>query len=225
MLSIAEELLLLALEDDRGTIPSSAKEPLTYGLPAAGLSELLLAGRLTVGEKKKVAVVDGSLTGDEIHDEMLSRIQKARKPKTLGDWVKDFGSGIKRQRERLASRLAERGILRVEEGSHLGIFPWRRYPTVGGAAEAGTREKLRRVLLEGEDPDGRTAILIGLVKACKLLDKLYPKEQRKRVEARAKEIAAGQFADQAISKAVAEAAAATAAMIAITSASVSSSSN
>jgi golgi phosphoprotein 3 len=228
MVSLAEELLLLALDDEKGTIGGSVQEALKYGLAAAGVIDLMLAGRLVVGDKKRVSVAEASTTGDEILDEMLANVQGSKKEKSVGDWVKDFGNGrVKRLRERLESRLVERGVLRLEEGRYLRVFTWHHYPTVDGAPEAQTREKLRAVLLGDENPDARTATLISLVKACRLLDRLFPKEERKRAAQRAKQIADGEIAGDAVSKAVEEAAAAAAAttMAAISAATIVSASS
>ncbi len=226
MLSLAEELLLIALDDEKGTVPASAQAPLRYGLPAAGITELLLEGKLSLGEKQTVAVSEASPTGDEILDEMLSRIQESRKPRGLKDWVTDFGNGkVKNLQERLENRLVGRGLLRVEEGKFLRVFPWHHYPTVDGAPEAETREKLRAVLLGGESPDPSTAVLVSLLKACNLLNSLFAKEERKQADQRAKEIAKGNYAGEAVSKAVQEVSeAATAAMVAIMAATAASSS-
>ena len=227
MLSLMEELLLLALEDDKGTVPSSVQTALPYGLAAAGLSDLLLAGRLTTAEKQKVSVVDGTATGDDLLDEMLAKISQSRKQKSLKDWVSSFGGGgIKKSQQRLEDRLIAKGILRLEEGRFLSIFPWHHYPTIDGGPEAEARESLHGVLLGGAIPEPRTAILVSLVAACNLVDKLVTKEERKLAKQRAKEIGKGEYAGQAVSKAVEEVAAATAAMIAaVAAASVTSSSS
>ncbi len=224
MLSLAEELLLLALDDEKGTISGSAQTTLKYGLAAAGIMDLLLAGKMVMGEKNKVSVPDSAPTGDDILDEMLADVQQSRRLKSIGDWVRDFGNGkIKNLGERLETRLVEKGVVRVEEGRFLKLFPWHHYPTLDGGPEAETRERIRMVLIGGEDPDARTATLISLARACRLLDGLFPKEERKRAGQRAKEIAKGEFAGAAVARAVVDAEAATAAMIAaITAASVTS---
>lgn len=227
MLSLAEELLLLALEDEKGTVPGDVQTPLKYGLAAAGLVDLLLAGKLAVGAKNKVSVLDAASTGDEMRDEMLALLGRSKRDKSVIDWVRQIGNGgMKRVQERLEERLDARGILRLEEGRFLRLIPWHHYPTVDGSPEAETRERLRGALLAGEQPGDRDSALISLARACKLLDRLFPKEERKRVEARAKEIGQGNLAGQAVSRAVEEAMAEVAAMVAImasTSATTSSS--
>lgn len=224
MLSLAEELLLLSLDDDKGTIAGSVEQALGYGLAAAGIVDLLLADRLAVDGKKKLSVVDAAPTGDELLDEMLVHIQQSKRTKSIGDWVRDFGNGgIKKIQERLERRLVNKGILRDEEGKYLKLIPWHHYPTVDGAPEAETRERLREILLEGREPDARTAILISLVRASTLLNQLFPKAERKRADQRANEIAKGEVAGEAVSQAVEEAVAVTvAAMVAASAAGAAS---
>lgn len=213
MLSLMEELLLLALDDEKGTISSSVQTPLNYGLPGAGLSELVLDGKLHLDEKQRVVVVNASPTGQELLDEMLAKIQEAHKPKSMKDWVMTFGNGgIKKLQTRLEERLVANGTLRLEEGRFLQVFPWHHYPTVDGAPEAETIATIRSVLLDEEEPTPRAAVLVSLVVATRMLDKLFGKDERKRAEKRAKEIAKGTYAGQAVNKAVEEV---SAAMIAV----------
>lgn len=225
MLTLPEELMLFALDDVKGTILSSAHAGLTYGLAAAGVVELLFAGRLRIEEKQRLAVVDGSPTGDELLDEMLARIQESGKPRSMKDWIRGFGSGkVRKLRDRAAARLVERGLVREESGRHLGIFPWRHYPTMDGGQKLKSVERVRAVVLGEADPDARTMVLIGLLSACKLLERQFSKDEWKLVKPRVKELSKGEFAGKAVKEVVdANIAAMAAISAAATAASISSS--
>ena len=65
MLNLMEELLLLALDDEKGKIISSSSCALPYGLRGALLLELFLAEKIDIVDKK-IGVIDKSNTGNEV---------------------------------------------------------------------------------------------------------------------------------------------------------------
>ncbi len=214
---LAEELLLLGLRDEQGTVAGGASLALKYGLGGAILAELLLLNRLRLEEKDRVALVDDSPTGDDVLDEALTAIAKRQKPRSLRDWVRDFGGGrLQKVQDRLTRRLVDRGILREEEGRFLWVFPTHHFPTVDPTPEQRLRDRIHGVILYGSTPDERTLILLSLLKASKLVDEVFPPEQRKeagqRIQALAKDVAAG----PAVAKAIAATQAALIAVIAST---------
>ena len=67
MLNLAEELLVLALDDSNGKVHSSAAASLEFGLAGAILMDLGLAGKLSF-EQERLEVVDAAPVGDSILD-------------------------------------------------------------------------------------------------------------------------------------------------------------
>ena len=74
-LYLHEQILLLALRDDKGTIESRAG---WYSLALGGglLSELLLTGRIAIeeGDKPAVRITDDTRTGAPLLDECLALV-------------------------------------------------------------------------------------------------------------------------------------------------------
>lgn len=68
MFTIAEALILLGTDDDKGTAVSSASSSLNYGLVGSILSELTMMGRIELKEGK-VVIADDTLT--EVHTSIL----------------------------------------------------------------------------------------------------------------------------------------------------------
>ena len=64
VLSLSEELLLLALDDQRGTVSMNAATTLDTGLAGAQLLDLALAKPLVIQDKLIIAV-DGPALDDE----------------------------------------------------------------------------------------------------------------------------------------------------------------
>ncbi|MEV0613594.1 GPP34 family phosphoprotein [Nonomuraea sp. NPDC050404] len=191
--TIAEELLLLALSEDKGK-PLVGGTQLDPALAGAILGELAIAGRVELSDKK-LTVKDPAPLGDEELDAALALIAEG-KERAPAHWVQKLQSH--KLRERLLSRLAAAGVLSEERGKVLGIFPVSRWPEANPGVEADVRERVSAVLM-GAAPDARTAALIAITHAAGLTRKVFPDADKKRV----KEIAEGAWAADAVAKTIA----------------------
>lgn len=186
METLAEDLLLIALDDDEGTVSWQRSDRLPYALGGALLMDLALQARIRSVDKK-IIVHDPSPVGDEILDAALETIRGSNKPHDAKHWVNELGKhkGLK---EQLARRLVARGILREQGHTLMWIFHDQRFPTSDPSLEVSIRERIRDVVLSGTEPDERTRLLISLVRACKVTDSLFSKGERKRAEQRVNEL-------------------------------------
>jgi len=199
---IAEDLLLLLLDDTKGTLAASDKiQPLLGG---ALLLELALAGRVGVAERTsrwtsaKVAVT-GMPPGEPLLDEAMARV--AEKPRTAQDLVNRLGKGT---RDVLLDRLAARGLVERRDGKVLVLFPHTTWPARDARHEESVRALLQGALVQGLTPDARTAALVALLAA---IDRAHQVVDRgdvpaRTVKARAKDIADGAWAAKAVRDAV-----------------------
>ncbi|MCX4386739.1 GPP34 family phosphoprotein [Micromonospora peucetia] len=155
--ALAEELLLLAYDDETGkaTMPRIS---LDLGMAAAVLIELALAGRIVYSEGS-LAAVDPTPIGEPLADEVLARMA-ADLPRSPASWVQRLRHGL---RDRILGDLCARGVVRDVDETELGFIHVHRYPTVDPAVEADTRRRLAEALASGELPDERTAALATLV--------------------------------------------------------------
>lgn len=67
-----------------------------------------------------------------------------------------------------------------------------------------TRDSIRNIVLLGQQPDEREVALIGLVKACELLNEIFAKGERKVTKKRIKELTEGEEVGKAVAAVVAE---------------------
>ncbi|WP_405113822.1 GPP34 family phosphoprotein [Micromonospora sp. NBC_01405] len=155
--ALAEELLLLAYDDESGkaTMPRIS---LDLGMAAAVLIELALAGRITYADGNLV-VADPTGTGEPTLDEVLARMA-ADTPHTPSSWVQRLRHGL---RDRVLGDLVARGAVRDVEETELGFIHVHRYPTADASVEEDTRRRLAEALADGQLPDERTAALATLV--------------------------------------------------------------
>src|SRR5688572_15716525 len=148
MRTIAEDLLLFALDDEKGTTLWSGAAALPYGLAGALLAELAMRGKVALGDKQAVAVLDETPTGVDVLDDALRLIATSKKPRDAKHWVTTFTTKVKRLRDRLEDRLVAEGILRKDQHRVLFLFPFERLPTDDPSVERGLRDEVRAVLLE-----------------------------------------------------------------------------
>jgi hypothetical protein len=200
-LTLPEEVLLLALRDDAGTIPGGSM----YGFAMAGavVAELALRERITVEKKRKshlVHVADPRPTGDSLLDDALDRIRSAKRRASVTSWVGRLADT--RARDRVAQRLVQRGVLRRAQGRVLVFFSRKTWPTVDPRPEAEIVERMRGAIFAGEAPDPRTAVLIGLAAPSGLLAHVFDKRALQERTGRIQEIAAAAHAADVTSQAV-----------------------
>jgi hypothetical protein len=205
---IAEELLLLLTRDDSGKLVLSGTEA-DIGLAGALLVELALQRRVDVagddGSAKKgtVVVLDADPTGDRLLDSALEAISaKPRKPQDV------LGKLTRGLRPQLYARLTERGLVRREEGKVLGLFPSNRWPAEDAGHERALRTALDAALVQGIEPEPRTASVIALLSALRAVPKVVDLAgtglSKKQLNARAGQVAEGSWGSAAVRKAIDE---------------------
>lgn len=212
---ILEDYLLLTLDDVTGkaVVDASFREQVAAG---ALLVELALLGRADLagdgdgGRVGRIVVRDASPTGNALLDEALDvvRAKEGSTPKALVAPIAKL-----RPAARAVAALAERGVLRREEGRVLGIFPTTRWPAADSRHEDAVRADLRRVLVEGQVPDARAAAIVALLAATGQAGRVLatggsgadadggPERTpagRRDVDARAREIARESWASEAV---------------------------
>jgi Golgi phosphoprotein 3 (GPP34) len=214
-LLLAEELLLLSLDDEKGSdFTWSGLDP---GLAGALLIELTEMGTLRVdGEGNLVA--GGPRPGDALLAEALDVVTSSDRPRGAKHWVDRLPGKLKPLRRRIAERLVDRGILGEERREVLGMTMSHRYPERDSGPEQALRDRLMNALIGDGEPGPRDAELICLLRPFELIAKNVPREHRKEARRRAKEIAETGPASSAVRDAVMEVQAAIVVTVATTAA-------
>ena len=163
MTLIAEDLLLLLLDDESGK-PQS--QQLQIALGGAVLVELAVEGMVEVVESgsvwraAKVHPVEGARPGDPVLQAAWETVRE--KERSAQGLVEKLGKGLS---ETLCERLAERGVLERRDDKLLGLFPRTRWPVSDTSHEDSVRRALTVVLVDGGEPDPRTGALMALLHA------------------------------------------------------------
>ena len=195
-----EELMLLALRDDKGTLESKASM-YQYALGGAILTELAMNEVIRIRSDKKMLVdhVSSRHIGDPILDECLELVSSAKRRRRARDWVERFGT-LKRLRHRVAEGLCRKGILK---DSVLFIFTRKTYPTIDPGPESEIIGRLREAIFgHSAEVEPGTAIVASLANAIGLLLVHFGKKGLKTRKRRLEELASGDLVGVAAAEAV-----------------------
>jgi hypothetical protein len=184
--TLAEELLLVALDPERRAPAATTRAGLAHGLAGGLLLDLLLRGAGEVPGRVLLAR-PGRVTGDELLDGVLARVCASR-PHSVEGWIRILARPAGSLRMRLVHRLVQARVLREETSRVLGVVPVRRYAVDDQAALKELRTRLRSALLGDGALDPRTASLVALVDACGLVDGLVAAPQRRGARRRAAQL-------------------------------------
>ncbi len=191
MLHLYQEITLLALKDDKGTV---SIENLAQVLAGALAAELILRKNVALSENKKriVQLLDSTPTGDALLDECIAKLATAKREASLQTWVSRFAS-IKELHHRAAQSLCELGILKRNTEKVLLIFNRTTYPEINPMPERQILQRLERAIFtQTEKLSEVDAILVSLADASELLNRIYGRKRLKPQRARIKQIVEGE---------------------------------
>ena len=198
-----EELMLLALKDEQGTVAADETK-FTYTVAASFLAELLMAKRIKVvgGKKKLVELERPTPLGDPILDECLEKVKSAKRRASLTTWVSRFAR-LKKLKHRIAGQLVDRRILRASQDTVLLIFTRKIYPELDPKPERELIERLRKAIFGGgREVDPRTTLLVSLADKAGVLKNAFDKKRLRDKKARIKEIGKGEVTAAAAGQAI-----------------------
>ena len=202
-LFLHEEIMLLALRDEQGTIASGTMYQ--YAIGAAVLAELLLNRRIAVEQsrRRKLAnLVSPEPLGEPLIDQCLEKISRAKRRASLQTWVSRF-AGVKNLKHRVAQQLCRRGVLRAAEDKVMLIFTRKIYPEVNPEPERKLIERLRQAIFtDSRNIDPRTVVLVSLANSTGLLKVVFDKKKLKGRKARIEEIINGEITGKAAKEAI-----------------------
>ena len=168
VLTLTEDLVLLALDDHSGRILPVDDIGYRHALAGAVLLDLALLGRLE-NQGGALRVSDQTNTGEALLDRWRETIEAEKEPLELRVWIARLALASDQIETAALDSLVHRGILEKEETNFLWVFETRRYPMLDGTEEKEVKRRICDVLLSDEEPSQADAILVGLVDDARLL--------------------------------------------------------
>ena len=179
MSNLYEEIFLLTIHEDKGTILSTAQLNLPYGLAGALLTELILRGKLQINPRHRVEVLDANQTGDEFLDVTLREILAAEQLRKVGYWINKLSDDYKKISKRLVERLVKDGIVTQEDKRILWVIPCPGSPEPCGSAKYWLKTRLRKEALADQEASLQDLALLSLVQSLDWFELIFTQDERK----------------------------------------------
>jgi hypothetical protein len=198
MLTFGEELVLLALNDEKGDFGLHlSRMKFENALAGTVLMDLAFLNRIDT-DLEQLILVDPAPTGDALFDSVMAMIVGEKGKRDASDWIQEVRYRHPNLRDLFIQKLIDRGILRKEEQKILWVFKHRRYPMIDHREVKEVRTRIRETVLSDTIPDPRDVVLISLMTACELIDEVFSREERKAALDRIHQISRMDLIGQAI---------------------------
>ncbi len=190
MLTFAEELLLLVMDEEYGEATNIPARSLSYAMAGALLMELALENRIDTGIDALV-VTSAEPLGDSLLDSVLADIAKTSdNPRAPDFWVRRVAERSEEARMQTLQRLVAQGIVEADDGGFFSLSRQanrgRRYSAAQTRREQQVRQRILQVIFSDEIPDIRDIVIISLAHACDIFQRILAdseyEEARERIE-------------------------------------------
>lgn len=183
-LRIAEEILLLLLDEQSGDLADVSEDRLHLALAGAVLVDLAFEDRIDT-DLEKLVLESPEPLGDELLDPFLARIAESGAKGETRDaehWLRILAKDGEAIRETALARLVDAGVLESAEEGLIALSRRvrraRRYPVAGdGQVQQDVRLRVMQVLFGDDVPAPRDAAIIGLADACGFFDGILAKDE------------------------------------------------
>ncbi|MCX7186904.1 MAG: GPP34 family phosphoprotein [Methylophilales bacterium] len=202
---MSEELLLITLDDESGKLLDSIK-PFSFDIAIAAslIMELTLKGKLDT-DAEKLFVVSSEETGDAILDQALAIIVAEKNSLSTSDWLSRFAHYGDTLSDKIIESLVNKGVVQLVEKRLLWVLKTRAYPATSGIEEREVRSRIMQLLNNDEIPNPSDALLIGLLRATGIMNRLLSSTELVRLQNRIDQIANLEEINRSLSASVQEA--------------------
>jgi golgi phosphoprotein 3 len=168
MLTMLEEVVLLAVDEKNGRLRSTREFGTAYALVGAVFFDLALARRIDTGTDT-IRIVDASPTGNPILDRMLARMAARPDLTTVREWIEEMFLRRDDLEGEALQALITAGVLRHEQSKLLWIIDVERFPMVNNKPQQHVKMRLAQAILTDEIPETRDIMLVSIADQCGLL--------------------------------------------------------
>lgn len=203
ILPLYEKILLLALDDEKGTTPTG--DWFVTAMGGAILAELVLLGALHLADdtKKTVSVADDfSQKSDPLLRDAVDMVRESKKPHAASGWVMRFAR-MPELKNRAARQLVAKGVLTEEVGTVLKIFKRPLFREQDHGPEQRLIASLEEAIFtDTPEVAQRTVIILALIQAVGILDRIFDRKRLHERQDRLHELTSGLLVGQATREAV-----------------------
>lgn len=183
---LAEEILLLALDDESGKLSSTSAPFINFAIAGSLLTDLALMGKIAFETVKRdkivVQIIDDQPTQDPLLNKALFLVKDYSKDRKISKIVNLLVRKYSEFRGDLYSRLVEQGILDRIEKLRLKIFKYVRHPVINPTPKDIILVEIQNFILDDMHPSDRIISLLAIIGATEMIDTVFAKEYRKKVK-------------------------------------------
>ncbi len=198
-ITFVEEILLLMLDEEKGTLPPVPQLTLHFVIAGAVLMDLAVRNKLD-NDLESFKILDATPTGEEVLDDVLAKMASNKEGREVKFWINEIADDGATIVERGFQRLVERGILDSTEKKFLWVMKTRCYPTIDGSVEREVKLRIMNILYSDSIPDPGDIVLISLLDACDMFRTLLGPAELNRVRDRIDQVAKLDLIGQATTK-------------------------
>jgi hypothetical protein len=120
-LTLPEELLLIALDDDKGTFVQMPMMALDYSLAGALIMELALQERVGIKDEKLYLQDDTDLN-DVVYNKLLQMVTAETENKSVKFWIEKINFEFGDLKQEILQKLIDKKILMEKDQKILWVF-------------------------------------------------------------------------------------------------------
>lgn len=168
MLTMMEEVVLLAVDETSGGLRSTREFSTAYALVGAVFFDLALTGKIDT-DTEGTHIVDRTPTGNPTLDRVLQFMIDHPQISTVRQWIEKMFEGRHDLEGEALRSLISQGILRHEKTKRLWFIDVERFPLVNNHPQEHVKTRLANAILSDRIPDTRDIMLVSIAEACGLL--------------------------------------------------------
>ncbi len=187
MLSLHQEMLLLAVNDDGDIEFTAGTSTFRLALVGACLIELALKDKIEV-DPEEVRVISRDTEDDGTLNLVMERLCEHNTPQRLRFWLSHLQEDFQEITRLTLKSLCDQGILKSEESRFLWVLSSRKYPVVDGTEKKEAKLRIMETLLGDSIPSPEDTVLIGLARVGGLLEAFLSTTEIARLEGRLEQV-------------------------------------
>jgi len=176
MLTMLEEVVLLAVDERTGCLRSTREFGTAYALVGAVFFDLALARKIDTGTEA-IQVIDSTPTGSATHDHVLAEMAQRPDLITVRQWIEQIFLHRRDLEGEALLSLIHSGVLRHEKSKLLWIIDIERFPLVNNKPQQHVKTRLAHAILTDDIPDTRDIMLVSIAEPCGLLPYVLADDQ------------------------------------------------
>jgi Golgi phosphoprotein 3 len=187
MLSLHQEMLLLAVNDDGDIEFTAGTSTFRLAFVGACLIELALKDKIEV-DPEEVRVISRDTEDDGTLNLVIERLCEHNTPQRLRFWLSHLQEDFQEITRLTLKSLCDQGILKSEESRFLWVLSSRKYPVVDGTEKKEAKLRIMETLLGDSIPSPEDSVLIGLARVGGLLEAFLSTTEIARLEGRLEQV-------------------------------------